>query len=240
MPVYPLGEAIFFPPVYHAEEGLLAWGGDLSPERLIAAYQRGVFPWYAEDEPILWWSPEERMLLFPKDIHIARRLLRTIKTGGMRASADTCFTTVIRRCAEVERAPGNGTWIHPEMVDAYTRLHTLGLAHSIEIMRGQTLLGGLYGVSLGGVFFGESMFSDARDASKIALAVLARQCERWSFDFIDCQMWTAHLASMGARPVNRRSFLTRLKQSLHKTTLKGPWRLDEDILFCPTDTPHEP
>ncbi len=237
MPLYQLGEEIYFPPVHHARNGLLAFGGDLSPERLMAAYQRGIFPWYSEDEPILWWSPEERMILFPKRIHISRRLVRTIKSGDMHASADTCFPLIIRRCAEIGREPDTGTWILPEMIEAYTRLHQLGLAHSIEIMHGTDLLGGLYGVSLGGVFFGESMFSDARDASKIALAVLARQCKRWGFDFIDCQMWTSHLASMGAQPVSRRNFLTLLKRSMGKTTLKGPWRLDEDILNACTDKP---
>lgn len=241
MPIYQLGEDLYFPQVNNAEDGLLAWGGDLTPERLIEAYRHGIFPWYSEDEPILWWSPEERMLLSPGDIHISRRLLRTIKSGGIHAVADTCFTTVIQRCAEIKRSLEESTWILPEMIEAYTRMHDLGYAHSIEIMRGEMLVGGLYGISLGGVFFGESMFSDARDASKIALAVLARQCEKWNFDFIDCQLYTAHLASLGARPVRRATFMLLLGRALRKPTLRGPWHLDEDLLpFFPVQGQQKP
>ncbi len=231
MTIYKLGSDILFPAVHHAEDGLLAWGGDLSPERLLAAYQRGIFPWYSSDDPILWWAPENRMLLFPDKIHISKRLRRTIKLGRMHVRADTCFRSVIQRCVEVPRKVGGGTWIFPEMVEAYTRLHELGYAHSIEIMAEERLAGGLYGISLGGAFFGESMFSDERNASKIALAALACQCEHWGLDFIDCQMWTGHLASMGAYTVHRGKFMFLLRRALRKPTRKGVWRLDEDILL---------
>jgi leucyl/phenylalanyl-tRNA---protein transferase len=230
MPIYKLGEHIAFPPVHHAEDGLLAFGGDLEPEWLLMAYKNGIFPWYSEGEPILWWAPEERMILFPDQLHLSRRFQRTLKNARVKVSADTRFTSVIQSCAAVKRKHEDGTWILPEMISAYTRLYELGFAHSIEVILDDVLIGGLYGVSLGGVFYGESMFSIEKDASKMALAALARQCERWNFVMIDCQMWTSHLEKMGAVLIPRSRFMRYLRLALKKRTLQGPWKLDEDIL----------
>lgn len=230
LPVFELGESIVFPPVRFAEDGLLAYGGDLSPERLVCGYAHGIFPWYSEEDPILWWSPEERMVLFPGQIHISRRLRRYIRGSDMTAATDTQFDRVIQSCAEVKRKNEDGTWIFPEMVAAYINLHRHGLAHSIEITRNGVLVGGLYGVSLGGVFYGESMFSAETNASKIAMIALARQCERWGIGMIDCQMWTEHLASMGACLLSRADFMRMLRKELKKKTLAGKWTLDPDIL----------
>lgn len=239
MPVFELGEAVAFPPVRYAEEGLLAYGGDLSPARLICGYEHGIFPWYSEGEPILWWAPEERMVLFPSRIHISRRLRRTIRHHKTEVCADTCFTTVMQHCATVPRKGEDGTWIFPEMVEAYTRLHRLGVAHSIEVMNNGVLTGGLYGVCLGGVFFGESMFSLESNASKIAMVALARQCERWGIGMIDCQMWTEHLSSMGACLVKRADFSRMLRRALRRGTLKGAWRLDADLICLPDESTPE-
>lgn len=230
MPVYKLGPEIVFPPVRHAVDGLLAVGGDLSPERLLLAYQSGIFPWYSEDEPILWWAPKNRMLLTPSSIHVSRRLSRTIRRSSWRLNADTHFQEVIGQCAGISRKHEDGTWILPEMQQAYTDLHRLGYAHSIELFSNDRLAGGLYGISLGGMFFGESMFSLEANASKVCLIALARQCERWDIGLIDCQMWTGHLASMGANQVSRATYMSALHRHLRQPTRKGAWRLDEDIL----------
>ena len=171
------------------------------------------------------------MVLFPRRIYISRRLRRYIRCSEIAATADSRFEQVIRSCAEIKRRGQDGTWIFPEMVDAYIKLHRLGLAHSIEILRDSKLIGGLYGVSLGGVFYGESMFSVEPNASKIAMAALARQCDRWDIGMIDCQMWTEHLASMGACPLSRADFMRMLRKELKKQTLEGNWALDPDILF---------
>lgn len=170
------------------------------------------------------------MVLFPGQIHISRRLRRYIRCAEMTASADTQFERVIQSCAEVRRKSEEGTWILPEMIDAYVTLHHLGLAHSIEITKNGILVGGLYGVSLGGIFYGESMFSLEPNASKIAMIALARQCERWDIGMIDCQMWTEHLASMGASLLSRASFMRMLRKELKKKSLEGTWTLDTDIL----------
>lgn len=230
MPVFELGQEIVFPPVRFAEDGLLAYGGDLTAERLVCGYRHGIFPWYSEGDPILWWAPEERMVLFPERIHVSRRMRRYIRGAKMTAVADTRFEQVIQLCAQVRRKSQDGTWIFAEMIEAYTNLHHLGLAHSIEIIRNDVLVGGLYGVSLGGVFFGESMFSLEPNASKIAMVALAHQCERWGIGMIDCQMWTEHLASMGACILSRTAFMRVLRKALKKNTLEGAWSLDPDIL----------
>src|SRR4030095_1467986 len=185
-----------FPPIERAlrdPNGLLAAGADLSPERLLDAYARGIFPCFGDGDPLLWWSPDPRMVLFTADVHVSRSLRRTIRSGRLKVSLDRCFRQVMEGCAAPRRGQ-NGTWITDEMADAYTRLFELGYAHSVEVWVGSDLAGGLYGVALGRMFFGESMFSRVPDASKVALVGLARQIERWGFTCVDCQMSTRTLA----------------------------------------------
>jgi leucyl/phenylalanyl-tRNA--protein transferase len=202
-----------FPPVAKALQepnGLLAGGGDLSPQRLLAAYRRGIFPWYSTGEPILWWSPDPRMVLFPDAIRITRSLAKTLRHANYTVKLDTAFAQVIAACAATPRSGQNGTWITAEMQQAYIRLHALGYAHSVETWRDGRLVGGLYGVAIGRAFCGESMFSQATDASKIALAHLCRYLVGREFGIIDCQMETAHLTSLGARPIPRDDYLARV------------------------------
>ncbi|WP_417071233.1 leucyl/phenylalanyl-tRNA--protein transferase [Niveibacterium terrae] len=189
--------------------GLLAAGGSLAPDWLIEAYRRGIFPWYSRGEPILWWSPDPRMVLFPDEIRISRSLAKRLKRGEAQVRCDSAFTELITACA-APRAGASGTWITAEMLEAYLRLFTLGWAHSVETWMDGELVGGLYGIAIGKVFYGESMFSRADDASKIALAHLAKDLARRGFAVIDCQMKTAHLASMGAREIGRAEFKTLL------------------------------
>ena len=230
MPVFRLtDDNILFPPPHLAQDGLLAMGGDLSPERLIAAYRNGIFPWYSEGSPILWWSPDPRMIMFPKKIHIARRLRRTLRRGEFHVAADTAFPEIIAQCAHTPRQDQGGTWILPEIIRAYTLLHTRGYAHSVECWRDGELVGGLYGVSVGAAFFAESMYSKVSNASKAALVALAMHCRRRQDIFIDCQMPTAHLARMGAQPVPRQEFLTLLKEATQQRTARGPWKLAPDL-----------
>lgn len=192
------------------EDGLLAAGGNLEPETLLAAYRRGIFPWYDERTPILWWAPDPRMVLFPEEFHCSRRLARRMRQPGWRCSWDEDFAAVVRACAEPRGEEGNGTWLLPEMIEAYRRLHALGHAHSLEVWFEGELAGGLYGVLLGGVFFAESMFRRRRDASKIALASLVHRARSEGWTLIDCQFHTAHLESLGARTIPRRQFLELL------------------------------
>ena len=210
----PLDAPEWFPPLEQALEepaGLLAAGGDLSPARLIAAYQRGIFPWYSPGQPVLWWSPDPRAVLFPEEFHRSRSLARRLRGGEFSTSDDRDFAAVIDGCA-APRAASPGTWITADMRAAYLELHRLGLAHSIEVWRAGELAGGLYGVRLGGVFFGESMFSRARDASKVALAHLVATCARNSVAVIDCQLPSRHLASLGARCIPRHQFESLLRE----------------------------
>lgn len=204
--------------------GLLAIGASLSPQRLEAAYRAGIFPWFSPGEPILWWSPDPRAVIYPHAIHISRSLRRTLRRGDFRLTLDQCFDHVVEACA-APRADQPGTWITTEMQAAYSRLHIIGLAHSIEVWRDHALIGGLYGVSLGGAFFGESMFSRAPNASKIAMAGLCAQLRAWEFDFLDCQMSTDHLLSMGAVCLPRPQFLLALAASQRQPTHPGPWNL---------------
>lgn len=228
MPVYRLGPELAFPDPEESEPGgLLAVGGDLEPERLLLAYAMGIFPWYAEGQPILWHSPDPRAVLVPGALHVSRSLARSLRRGCFEVHLDTAFADVIRACAEVPRPGGQGTWITRDMLRAYVRLHELGYAHSAEAWEQRQLVGGIYGVSLGGAFFGESMFTTRSDASKVAFAVLLRQLERWRFDFLDCQMRTAHLERMGAVLWPRKIFLEALARSLGRRTRRGSWRLDE-------------
>lgn len=223
MPVYRLPEAIAFPAVGCAvESGLLAVGGDLSPERVLAAYREGIFPWYGDGEPILWWSPDPRFVLFPDELRISRSMRQFLKKGSVRITFDQAFREVISACRG-PRPGQDGTWITAEMQQAYSRLHDLGFAHSVEVWREDRLVGGLYGVSLGHAFFGESMFSLAPNASKAALITLVLHLQKKGFNLIDCQVETAHLGGLGARPIPRNDFCTLLKQSLRHETLLGNW-----------------
>lgn len=231
MPVFQLGRALQFPPVTYADaSGLLAVGGDLSLPRLLLAYREGIFPWYSKGDPILWWSPDPRLVLYPEALHVSRSLEKRLRRGDFSVTMDQAFSEVLNQCAGVRTEKGEGTWLLPEMARAYQKLHEAGYAHSVETWdREGRLCGGLYGVSLGRVFFGESMFTRVSDASKVALVALVRQLDLWAFDLIDCQVATAHLLSMGAVSMNRRRFLAILKESLSHPTLKGPWILDASL-----------
>jgi leucyl/phenylalanyl-tRNA--protein transferase len=217
-----------FPPVETAladPNGLLAMGGDLSMERLLDAYRHGIFPWFNPGEPILWWSPDPRMVLVPGEVRISRSLAKRIRNGGFGVRVDTAFADVMRACGE-PRDGAFGTWISPVMIAAYTRLFDAGYAHSIETWRDGRLVGGLYGVAIGRMFYGESMFSREPDASKVALVRLAQQLQRWGFGLIDCQMETPHLASMGARTLPRAAFTARLAELVNLPHHPGPWTFD--------------
>ncbi|HKN09634.1 MAG TPA: leucyl/phenylalanyl-tRNA--protein transferase [Pseudomonadota bacterium] len=201
--------------------GLLAAGGDLSAVRLLAAYERGIFPWYSPEQPILWWAPDPRMVLFPQEFKVSRSLRKTLRSGRYTTSLDRAFGATIRACAAPRRS-GPETWLSAEMIGAYERLHALGYAHSIEIFREERLVGGLYGIHLGGVFFGESMFSRERDASKVALVRLVGECHVRGIQVIDCQVASAHLASLGAREIPRSEFTSLLTRSPRRTP-SGSW-----------------
>jgi leucyl/phenylalanyl-tRNA--protein transferase len=225
MPIFQLTPALRFPDPNLAEDGLLAVGGDLSTERLLLAYSSGIFPWYSRGEPILWWSPDPRTIITPDSLHVSRSLQRTLTRGTFRTTLDTAFPEVIRACAQIPRRHEHGTWITLAMIRAYCALHDAGFAHSIECWVGDALVGGLYGVSLGGCFFGESMFSRETNASKVALVTLVRQLETWGIDLLDCQLTTSHLLSLGAYEVPRTQFLTMVKDRLTRPTRPGPWSL---------------
>jgi leucyl/phenylalanyl-tRNA--protein transferase len=216
-----------FPPLEQASRrpnGLLAAGGDLSAERLIRAYRRGIFPWYSPGEPILWWSPDPRMVLFPSELKIARSLAKTLRKGAFTVTADRAFERVIEGCSQPR--PGQpGTWITTGMKQAYVALHRLGRAHSVETWREDQLVGGLYGVAIGRAFFGESMFSLVSEASKVALVHLVRQLDHWGFGLIDCQMRTPLLASFGAREIPRSEFTRRLAELVNYPDIPAPWYL---------------
>jgi leucyl/phenylalanyl-tRNA--protein transferase len=227
MPIFRLvDEPIFPPPDYADPSGLLAVGGDLSKERLLEAYRLGIFPWYSDDQPILWWSPDPRLVLDLKDFKISRSLSKTLKKEVFQVTFDHAFEEVIQACAVVPRAAQNGTWITEEMQEAYINLHGLGYAHSVESWFGGKLAGGLYGVSLGKAFFGESMFHLKTDASKVALATLVEKLKSWDFHFIDSQMTTEHMVRLGAKELPRRIFLKRLQSALRHPTRRGRWRID--------------
>ncbi len=207
--------------------GLLAAGGGLSVPRLVDAYARGAFPWYSDGDPVLWWSPDPRLVLHTDAVHVSRSLARRLARSDYRVTLDAAFGAVMRACAE-PRADEDGTWISPEMIAAYEALHAAGHAHSLEVWREEALVGGIYGLGIGTAFFGESMFSRATDGSKIALVWLAAQLARWGVPFIDCQVRSDHLVRMGAVEVARREFLRRL-QPLVVTPGPGAWRLDADL-----------
>ena len=221
-----LPEECAFPPLEAAladPNGLLAAGGDLSPQRIIAAYRRGIFPWYSAGEPILWWSPDPRMVLFPDALKITRSLAKTLRNADYEIRLDTAFPAVMTACARVSRAGQPGTWITREMQQAYTELHRIGYGHSVETWIDGELTGGLYGIAIGQAFYGESMFSLRRDASKIALAHLCAHLKHRGFGIIDCQMETRHLASLGAQPIPRREFAARLDALCATGDPAGAW-----------------
>jgi leucyl/phenylalanyl-tRNA--protein transferase len=214
-----------FPPVDRAlrePDGLLAAGGDLSPPRLLAAYRRGIFPWYSRGQPILWWCPDPRAVLFPGRLKVSRSLAKSVRNRGFDTRLDTAFRDVIRACGSSELRPG-GTWLSPEMRAAYLRLHRLGYAHSVETWLDEKLVGGLYGVTLGRVFFGESMFSTERDASKVALHRLCAELAARGVEMIDCQMATPHLISLGAELMPRARFIHLLTSYVGETSMESRW-----------------
>ncbi len=227
-----LGPSDPFPPLDSAlrdPNGLLAAGADLSPQRLLDAYSRGIFPWFGEDDPLLWWSPDPRMILYVDELHMSRSLRRVVRAGRFRVTMDRAFRAVMEGCAE-PRPDQAGTWITSEMMRAYEQLARLGYAHSIEAWEGDTLVGGLYGVALGRMFFGESMFTRVSDASKVAFVHLVWQLSRWRMPMIDCQMSTAHLASLGAREISRPEFTRALSALVRQPPVAAPWRLDPDLV----------
>lgn len=227
MPIYRLIEELVFPPPEYADpSGLLAVGGDLSSERLLEAYRLGIFPWYSDGQPILWWSPDPRLILELGDFRVSRSLRKTLKKEIFQVTFDRAFTEVIDACSSVPREGQRGTWITDEMKQAYVHLHDLGYAHSVESWFAGKLAGGLYGVSLGKCFFGESMFHLATDASKVALATLVERLKSWDFHFIDAQMTTEHMLTLGAKEMPRRLFLKRLRVALRDPTKRGRWRIE--------------
>jgi leucyl/phenylalanyl-tRNA--protein transferase len=210
------------------EDGILAWGGDLSPSRLMRAYQNGIFPWYSNGDPILWWSPDPRLIMELDDFKLSKSLKKSMKKFEYRF--DTAFREVMKECRDIYRPDQAGTWIQDDIIEAYSELHDMGIAHSIEAYYEDELVGGLYGLSIGGVFCGESMFAKKSDASKSAYAVLIKHLKVWGYDFIDCQVPTNHLKSLGAKEVARDYFLQRLHNSNFKDTT-SIWKLDKDIII---------
>ena len=220
-----------FPPLEYAyEDGLLAAGGDLSSQRLLNAYRQGIFPWFSEADPILWWSPDPRMVLFPQEIKISKSLRKTLKKSGFTISLDRAFSDVMQSCSAPRSDDNDGTWIHPSMIEAYTSLHQQGAAHSVEVWQDNKLVGGLYGVAIGHIFFGESMFSKVRDSSKVALVALCRQLQQWQFKLIDCQVYSEHLASLGARNISRSEFVSILNAHCDTKTPHTRWQLEQGLL----------
>ena len=224
MTVFLLTDKIAFPPPHLAsKEGLLAVGGDLSRKRLLHAYRMGIFPWFSDDEPILWWSPDPRLVLYPHEIKISKTLKKIIRKGIFKVTMDTAFAQVITQCAQIRLQNNQGTWIVEDMIHAYCKLHETGFAHSVEAWYQGELAGGLYGVSLGKCFFGESMFTRISNASNVALVTLVEYLNALSFDMIDCQLTTQHLLRFGAREIPRVKFLKQLEKSLKASTKIGKW-----------------
>jgi leucyl/phenylalanyl-tRNA--protein transferase len=210
-------------PALAAKEGLLAYGGDLNPDRILRAYRSGIFPWYNPGDPILWWSPDPRLLLYPEDFHVSRSFRRVLRNRDYRVRFDRDFEGVIRACATMPERREKGTWLTEEMQEAYTELHRRGFAHSVEVYEGEALIGGLYGIAMGRAFFGESMFSRKRDGSKIALKALSDVLSEKGYDFIDCQVVSDHLVRLGAKPVARDRFLEELETALQTAGELGSW-----------------
>ena len=224
--VFFLSKKISFPPLdFASKEGLIAVGGDLSCRRLLYAYENGIFPWYSDGEPILWWSPDPRLVLYPKELKISKSLKKIIRKDKFQITSDTAFKQVIIACARTRRSKGTGTWITDEMQNAYCKLYRAGYAHSFEAWFESRLVGGLYGVALGKCFFGESMFTLITDASKTAFVKLVEYLDKHSFSLIDCQISSPHLLRFGAREIPRDRFIRQLDKALEEPTIKGCWRL---------------
>lgn len=224
MAIYQLTERIEFPhPEYTDPSGILAVGGDLRPERLLLAYELGIFPWFNAEEPPMWWSPDPRMVLYPEKLKVSKSMRSLFKKDAFRVTADQAFEEVIRQCGSVPRPGQDGTWITPEIIYGYTELHRQGFAHSVEVWEGNALAGGLYGVSLGRAFFGESMFSKASNASKYGFISLVRRLADEGFELIDCQVYTDHLARLGAEEIPREVFLSQIDRAQEKETIRGSW-----------------
>lgn len=219
-----------FPAVEHATpEGLLAIGGDLQTERLLEAYRHGIFPWYNEGQPILWWSPDPRTVLFPDRLHVSRSLKRSLRPGRFLVTFDRSFDRVVRHCAGPRpQHPEGGTWITPAMIEAYVALHEQGYAHSVETWQGDQLVGGLYGVAIGSAFFAESMFTKVDDASKVALVSLVRQLRAWSFRIIDCQQSSPHVLRLGAEDIPRREYIEHLSKAVTQPGRPGRWEFQTE------------
>jgi leucyl/phenylalanyl-tRNA--protein transferase len=225
MPIFRLVDNIVFPPIQlTSESGILAIGGDLTPGRLLEAYRQGIFPWYSEGDPIVWWSPDPRFVLFLDELKISRSMKKVLRQGVFKITYDHNFREVVELCQKARRKQ-KGTWITDEMLQAYCTLHTLGFAHSAEAWHGERLVGGIYGVSLGRCYFGESMFSLMNNASKAALISLVYTLQELNFDFLDCQVYTAHLESLGGRYISRSEFFGLLTEGLKHETLRGNWML---------------
>jgi leucyl/phenylalanyl-tRNA--protein transferase len=217
MPVYQLTDKLIFPPADLAEEGILAVGGDLSPERLTLAYQMGIFPWYNVGDPITWWCPEKRFVLFPGELKVSQSMKQVLRSDQFRITSDNAFDQVIEHCRVVKRPKQDGTWITDDMQEAYNRLHEVGMAHSVEVWQGEKLVGGLYGVLVGGCFCGESMFSDVSNASKAGLITMIQSLVPKGLSLIDCQVYTDHLASLGAKAISRSAYLEKLEAAKKQT-----------------------
>lgn len=231
MPVFSLTEKVSFPPPEFAEDsGLLAMGGDLCVDRLLTAYKQGIFPWYEETTPILWWSPDPRMVLFPEDLHISKSLKKIIKKNKFEITFDKAFGEVISSCAYVRLDKGEETWITPEMVNAYIDFHRAGYAHSVEVWHNGELAGGVYGVALGRAFFGESMFTNIDNASKVGFVYLVEHLKKWGFRFIDCQVATDNLERFGAKEIPRKEFMEILENEINfKPGNEMDWVFDNDL-----------
>ena len=221
----PLGSSYIFPnPRYSADEGLLAFGGDLSPNRILTAYRKGIFPWFNQDDPILWWSPNPRMVLYPNDFKINKSFRRFLRQDRYKVKFDSSFEEVINYCGSVNRVGQNGTWLIDDMKNAYIELFKMGFAHSVEVYEDDILVGGLYGLSMGRVFFGESMFSLKSNASKVGFKALSDVLNEREYDFIDCQVKNDYLAQMGAKNISRDKFLDELEESLTRPSNLGSWQ----------------
>ena len=237
MPLFRLDDQQigFPPPQLSCDDGLLAVGGGLSPEWILTAYSLGIFPWYSEGEPIYWWSPDPRLMMHPTDIKVSKSMKQVFRKKTFTITLDTDFRQVITNCQTTKRNYGEGTWITNDMLEAYCYLHQLGFAHSVEVWDSknqQQLVGGLYGLSLGKCFFGESMFAKASNASKAAYIALCHQLTTWQFNMVDCQMPTPHLQSLGGKIVAREPFLQQLAKDIQHATLRGQWQFDDDNPYC--------
>lgn len=239
MPLFRLSERIEFPPAWLARpDGLLCIGGDLCPKRLTLAYKRGLFPWFSNSEPILWWSPDPRLVLFPSKIRVSKSLKKIIRKDCFSIRVNTAFEQIIAACSQPRQDKPNGTWLVDEMIDAYITLHKMGIAHSVEAWQADRLVGGLYGVSLGKVFFGESMFSSVSNASKVTLVALAQELDSQGFGMIDCQVTSEHLLRMGAQEITRDRFLDILNHGVEQTVPDSLWRSGRHLFpQIKTDSP---